>query len=256
MATDTTAARATIAGYLSDLFGTADAGYIAVNHVQPGGPWLTIWKPVADLEGAAYESAKHSAAGANVYIGMGIYSEPQSGRGNADHVVGLPGLWHDLDCASNEPAHKKRIANRSRGAGAGTGLPLPATEIVRSGHGLYPLWLFHEVETITDHNRARYAGVSTAWQSLINAQGAKWDLDSTSDLARVLRPAGVMNWKINCTPVPVEIMQQGGPRYTLEELEECLPAIVTPSVRPVPGSWNRRAKTTVPTSTGYSTAAN
>ena len=65
-----------------------------------------------------------------------------------------------------------------------------------------------------------------------------WKFDSTADLARVLRPPGVVNRKAE--PVLTRVLHEGGDRYLLEELEDLLPDD-EPSQKPASSGETARA---------------
>lgn len=139
----------------------------------------------------------------------------------------LPGLALDVDfntgvhAAQNLPDdsdHALRLIEEA-------GLP-SASLVVHSGGGCYPIWPFSEPlvmgtaearSAATDLWRGFETAARLAWQ----AHGLK--LDTVSDLARVLRVPGTLNWKTD-PPRPVALSHQSGRRFTAENCcNTCLP---------------------------------
>jgi len=149
------------------------------------------------------------------------------GRGLAADSLALPGLWADLDLAG--PGHKAPagglplLEDEAAARGIVSHLPEP-TLWVHSGGGLYPWWLFEEPHVIGD-DLAEVEKLSTAWHEDITrtAAGCGWHVGGTGDLARVLRMPGTVNRKEGGAR-PCRILEQAGPRYSLDELQAALPA--------------------------------
>ena len=85
---------------------------------------------------------------------------------------------------------------------------LPPSLIVDSGHGLQPWWLFKKPWIFRDDEERREAQTLVGrFQATLQviAEDHGWRIDNTSDLARVMRPAGTWNRKLE--PVQVQIME-------------------------------------------------
>ncbi len=119
-------------------------------------------------------------------------------RGYAATVGVMPGLWLDLDIAG--PGHEKRglptsQADADRILGC---VPFDPTWMVETGGGTHVYWLFREPWVLeSDEERARAAAIIKGWQRHIidSALELGFTVDSTHDLARVLRPVGTVNSK-------------------------------------------------------------
>ena len=119
---------------------------------------------------------------------------PATRRVSAAEAHAIPGLWADVDYADD--AHTK------------PGLPAKAdalrvlmqdvetpTILVSSGHGYQPWWLFDEPWILdTDKERAQAQTLVRWWQNKL-ADALDAAMDSTHDLARVLRVPGTTNRK-------------------------------------------------------------
>src|SRR5215207_5203867 len=174
---------------------------------------LTRWVPANDLDLAA-QTARLLAQTKDVYFGVGLQPRDlgQSRRGQAKDVIAIPGLWADVDVRG--PAHKgtdlpptKDDARTLLGE-----FPLEPTLVVDSGHGLQPWWLFKEPWVFDgDEQRQRAQDLVRRFQATLQAKARDrgWSIDTTSDLARVMRPAGTWNHKLDLMPVRIIELDEG-----------------------------------------------
>lgn len=186
--------------------------------------WLTIWTrpdrktywfPVEQLEQAASMAKKLAELRKDVYFGVGlrreqVYKEKNGvrylARGENEDVLALPGLWIDVDVADD--AHKERALPPSLADAVSLvqSFQREPSILVHSGHGLHAYWLFREPLIIrTPEDQARAENLTSRFQATIRDAALKkgWKLDNTSDLARVLRVPGTMNYKTEPRPVKV-----------------------------------------------------
>ena len=165
----------------------------------------------------------------NVYIGVGMRDaqlEPGK-RGKASDVSGIFGMWADIDIAG--PAHDggKAYPPNLDAALKVAHADLEPSVVVDSGHGLHIWWLFPEPWIFEDGDRDEAVQLAKDWSRLLKARAKArgWEIDSTHDLARVLRVPGTMNLKAENAPVPVKLLLAAGPRYSVDDfqdvLEEC-----------------------------------
>jgi len=141
----------------------------------------------------------------NVYFGIGLQAEPPAtGRGKASGVVCVPGVWIDLDYGDG---HK----NKSLPPTLDDVIDVLAevdevpTLAVLTGGGVHAHWLFKtpwvfENEGEREQAASMMQGFQAHIRTLCQRQG--WHLDSTHDLARVLRANGTLNHK-STPPKPV-----------------------------------------------------
>ncbi len=160
------------------------------------------WKRAAD-------KAQELAPTFDVYFGLGLQRDalPPDRRGVADGVIVLPGFWMDLDVKG--PNHKGNVlpGNIVEAQQLAGWFPLKPTIVVHSGGGLQVYWLFKEPWTLdSDLERLQAKNLSKRFQATIIAEGKRhgWEMDDTSDLARVLRIPGTYNRK--STPVQVSVI--------------------------------------------------
>ena len=166
----------------------------------------------------------------NVYVGVGLSGQDYG----SDHrclkkdIVGIGGLWLDIDF--KDPVHKK------------TNLPADAVEayklfdelpvgcqpsaVIESGHGLQAWWIFREVwlfDDTTERADAEQLAKRFNYYFKDQAKALGWDIDSTFDLARVMRVPGTTNYKGD--PVPVKLLNINESRFNPSEFEEWLPEL-------------------------------
>jgi predicted P-loop ATPase len=180
-------------------------------------------------EGALEAAVKHIARAAekyDVYAGVCLLrsAPPPGSRGRAEDAVSVPGVWLDLDVqgeahrqASLPPDVETALEFLRHAA------PEP-TLVVHSGHGLQAFWLLREPYVIEcEDERARIARLVRGWQALLLGAARRhgWVIDSTHDLARVLRPSGTINRKLEGDERLVSVIGSGR-RYQVSELEEIL----------------------------------
>lgn len=201
--------------------------------------WLTLWtkrdKRTAWLDVTNHELIADTAQsmGQDVYFGVGISSERKiTGRLTADDVDCIPGFWMDIDIAGNEHKENNLPASLNQAVEFMNSLPFAPTIIVDSGHGLHSYWLFREPWTFdTPEERNQAKSLLKGWQEFIRSRAAlnKWNLDSTHDLARVLRLPGTTNYKSDS--VPVAVVSHNNNRYNPSDFDQYAAAITTKEKR-------------------------
>jgi len=147
----------------------------------------------------------------DVYFGVGLQKEiPVKGhRGTAETVSLLPAFWMDIDVKG--PHHKNaKLPNLARDASNFLNeLEIKPSMVINTGGGVHAYWLFNEPHHISSSNHYKHLEeASKSFQKFIIAEGRKkgWELDDTSDLARLLRMPGTWNWK-TIPPKPVYFLE-------------------------------------------------
>ncbi len=148
----------------------------------------------------------------DVYFGIGLSptAKGPSKRVESNEVIGIPGLWIDLDIAHGVHKKGKLPPTLEDALNLVYKMPTWPTMIVHTGHGLQAYWLFNLVAIIeTGEERLFYSELVERWQRLLKAYAAEdgWDIDSTFDLARVFRVPETLNHKEKET-VPVQIIKK------------------------------------------------
>jgi putative DNA primase/helicase len=221
---------------------------------EPPG-WITIfmlpgehtaWFETNQFEAAA-TYAESRALEADVYIGVGLRGKKlMRGRGRTYHIIGLPGLYADLDI--QHPVHRAANLPPTRAhTRALLDLLPPPSVVVDSGHGIQPWWLFKEAWIFQgEHERRTAAQLIHSFQAALQAIAARqgWHIDATHDLARLLRLPGTWNRKQE--PVPVTVVEaHPDVRYDPGDFDRYLPAeSTTHPTAPLPPSCPIKAKRT------------
>ena len=212
--------------FLGELWGTKDA--------ERG--WILLWDALYErkesrltdhfigatrtaAEAASHVDARLARPRREFYTGVCLRNFKPEGRrrGGSKDTEGVCGLWAEIDVAGPAHASPKAYPPTEKAAlellnAAG----LKPTILIRSGHGLHAWWLFTDTWYFdNDTERQKFATLARAWQETIAAHATvrEWAIDSTSDLARVLRVAGTENCKDEGDPIPVEVIDWDGPRY-------------------------------------------
>ncbi len=170
----------------------------------------------ADLDVAA-RLAHHSGPTTDLYIAAGlsgVTGKPRKTRTAAKDIVGIPGVWADIDI-NGGPEGKSGAAPDHDTAMALAFELLEPTIIVSSGYGLQAWWLFEDpwIFSIADEREQAHRLSYGFQQSLKAAARARgFSVDSTFDLARLMRLPGTRNHK-GGSSVPVERLDHEGPRH-------------------------------------------
>lgn len=201
---------------------------------EPG--HVVLWR--SDTRGSVWVDWSSESAGEQVeqyvrlaksenfdaYFGVCLQGQRQAGRGTADGVSVVPGLWADVDFAEKpNPDGKARKVYPPRDVAMAVigELPIKPTWVVHSGGGVHCYWLFDQPFEITDEPaRERIARVVQGWQGMLKARLLKrggYGLDSTHDFARVLRIPNTIHTRLGGREVTIE--SGGGERVAVETYE-------------------------------------
>ena len=147
----------------------------------------------------------------DVYFGIGLHSKkpPIGERGASETVTVIPGFWFDMDIKGDGHSKKNLPSSIEEALDFMKCLDKQPSLIVNSGGGLHCYWIFDEPHRIVDmKDREKCRNISQNFQDSIIEEGKDrgWNLDNTSDLARILRLPGTWNWKEDI-PRPVEILE-------------------------------------------------
>jgi hypothetical protein len=209
--------------FLRRLFNGAPRGHLTVT-CKHGDLMLTEFIDISliSMDQVAVRACK-SAAVRDVYFGVGLRAERLDGgrRGDADSVIVLPGLWIDSDIKG--PAHKELALPPDEEAAMRVlrAAGIEPTLVVTSGYGLHGYYLFNQPLLIEAGNRQQVKTVSANFHNVAAAVAREhgWKIDNVSDLARILRPAGSVNWKDPQNPKLVTY-EHTDVRYDIAEIEE------------------------------------
>lgn len=150
-------------------------------------------------------------------------------RGKKSDVKALVACWVDIDIAG--PGHK--LENLCPDEEAAYELlkkmPHRPTVVVHTGGGLHAYWFLKQPFEINDKQQLERASKALkGWENLLKSK-TDYKIDSTAELARVLRLPGTKNWK-NEEPRDVKIISAAySRRFNLEDFEKHLPEEKAPA---------------------------
>lgn len=204
------------AQFLRTVHGTAD-GYIVISTLEPTKAGQPKPKPVAysfapekmELAEQFIEQVKDTK---HVYVTAAPLKEkPATGRGSEEYVSSVYCLHADIDIYNPEAHSKANLpASVEEARGLLAGLPEPSL-LLHTGNGLLALWLLSENVRNLSHGSKLLKGVQAHIKSTAQANG--WHVDSTADLARIIRVAGSLNHKTSPAK-PVTVLEGIGQRYS------------------------------------------
>ena len=175
------------------LYGAAEVGWLTIFYTPSRQTvWIPVTEPMPDLD-----------LNQNCYLGVGLRRQRPDNhrtRGKTDDIIGIPVLWLDLDYDS-PGAHKARHSlppDQDAALSLLDAAPFKPSLTIHSGHGLQVYWLFKELAWFdTGDDREAFGRLCRGWQQVFQHAGRNrgWHVDSTADLARVLRIPGTRNHK-------------------------------------------------------------
>lgn len=213
--------------FLDSLFGNIAAGEFLLLYTLPErrSSWFT------DVESACAALATPAYQNTNVYAGVCASPADMGAWNRCDklNVSSLGCLWADIDVGSEGHAKKTYPPTIEDVVSLfASSFPVPSM-IVSTGHGIHAYWLLKErFATSKATDNAAAAELSERWQGWLSEVMKKkgWALDSTFDLARVLRVPGTMNYKDKEHPLPVTLLDNAGTRYEWAKLSKKIPGSI------------------------------
>lgn len=196
--------------------------------------WLSAHQPAATAEAVRAADSARGAAG--TYIGMGLTAtaglpnragrrqRPERQRPLNDEVCGIVCVWVDIDLAG--PAHGKAglPPTRDEALRILAAIGLAPTMVWSTGHGIQAVWCLAEALLFTPGTpeAAAAARLVRDWNLTLAMHAhrlGRYVIDSTHDLARVLRAPGSTNRKIEGDHRPVELIEvDENARYDVDDL--------------------------------------
>lgn len=183
--------------FIATLYGDAK-GWLSLWRVDTR---ATAWVKPTDAKAIEAFAASAHATPFDAYFGLCLHkTKPAaaSSRGEESNVSFMPGVWADLDFASEAKASGQTKPKNYPTAEAANAclrrMPFYPSTIVRTGGGIHAYWLFdapRELKTPEEIEAAK--GVSQRWQNKLRSlllMAGGFEMDSTHDLSRVLRLPG------------------------------------------------------------------
>lgn len=192
----------------------------------------TSWFSATQRDEAARACLEMVDRGLDVYYSVCLQEKAltASKRGSTDTVSTIPGLWVDIDILGPGHSSSELPPTAEDALRIIKVLPFEPSVIVHSGGGLHAYWLFKEPWVLAspeDRNKAQ--GLSNQFQLVLRQEATRngWKLDSTADLARVLRVPYTKNFKVPDHSTDVVIQKADyALRYDPQEFE----AFFTPDI--------------------------
>lgn len=223
----------TAADWLGQMFDPSAPGFIILWEKSTK---ATVAFPAA-MASDAGQAAEGIGAAGEVYYGLGLQAERPTGqgRGKGDGVCALGALWFDFDIAGDGHAQTNLPRSLDEVNALLAELPHAPSAVIHSGGGVHAYWLFDQLWRLDSAaERKKAQSLSSAWQREIVTKGQArgWKLDTTSDLARVLRLPGTFNRKTD-TPRAVAVIEWTGTRYSAGQLQaDCASKVPASHAKP------------------------
>jgi len=206
-------------GFLEALFTPEPPGLIAITRKPAWGNPATFTNAAA----VGYIIANPL----DCYVRIGLIESKPPGRGTEEHTIAIPGVYVDIDVIggpNNAGGVVKNGAPTLEAALALAHAVLEPTVTVRSGHGLQVFWLFEQPLTLADdQERASAKQLTQGWHARLQREASAHgvtSLDSCYSIDHLFRVPGTTNAKDKDEPVPVQLLDDGGPRYSIEQIRE------------------------------------
>lgn len=146
--------------------------------------------------------------------------------------AGLLAAWLEIDIAGEGHSDSLYPPDFDAAMRVVAEMRLKPTMVVHSGGGIHVYWIFTEAWLVRDAadptaERQRMAEFMRDWNYAAKYHAhrlGRWKIDATFDLARLLRPAGTTNRKLDDRPRKVEIIQLDlNATYEPDDLMDVLP---------------------------------
>lgn len=156
------------------------------------------WFPVTS-RGLKLAAEYVSELESDAYFTVAVHDETNAPKGKRTNIRGhklsarlVPGLWVDFDHV--KPGQKKKYPPKEDLNEFIKKLPIKPSLIIKTGGGYHAYWLFQEPLEV----QPEFA-LCAQWQGYLNAKLEKlgFQMDTTGDLARILRVPGTIQVKTN-----------------------------------------------------------
>lgn len=194
-----------ILAFIKAIYGTADHGFAhmwSLDHDDDGTERKrTVWsslKPTDTVPDLIHEIERQPQANWYLSTAIGPQNKGPQQRLLSVEAIGVTALTIDIDVADLAHAKGNLPPTPEDALAALAEVELPPSITVWSGHGFQCWWLLREPWYFeTPEERKQFEALSRDWQATIRFAFARhgWTVDSTHDLARVLRLPGTINRK-------------------------------------------------------------
>lgn len=183
--------------FFSEIYKDCDEGYITLTLLPRR---KTLWFKVSELNKLC-EAVKKYGTKINTFFGVGLRKKILSNnlRGRDSDILAVSSLYSDIDVKNGAHAQNALPKSVDEAIEFLNSLPLSPSIIVNSGNGLHAYWLLDVPFKIQNTKDKEYiSSIFKGWSKFVNTNAKKrgWKLDNVSDLARVLRVPGSINFKL------------------------------------------------------------
>lgn len=187
--------------------------------------WTLADKKTHSFQALDPAAERVTSVDGDIYIAAGLAPsvvKPSNTRTAARAIVGIPGIWADLD-VNGGPEHKTGAAPDIDSAITLAKSIVPPTLLINSGYGLQAWWLLDKPWLFREGDNEQAARMVQAFQTMLRAKAkaAGFTIDSTHDLARLMRIPGSENCKGQSKGLgkaPVTILDQSDVRYSVTDI--------------------------------------
>jgi hypothetical protein len=202
--------------FLKTLWPDQEDGFLAISTDGGRDNWLSTKFFSHPIKEDLLCNALERWASFNTWYSIGLFqNRPQSGRGKADDVVGIPGLIADIDCKGGvHKVDQKLLPTKDQALKLISEFPFKPSMVIWSGGGFQVYHLFDEPWILdSPEDREKAKALSLMWQRFIVARGKEkgWKIDSVGSIEHLFRIPGMFNCKAD--PVPVEIVEVNNGRF-------------------------------------------
>lgn len=206
--------------FLKTVYGNCDSGFLTITTLPNA---KTVWFEISELENAV-RYAENQGTHTNVFFGVGLRKNilKNNLRGGENDISCVTALYADIDIKSDAHAQKSLPQTLDEAVDFLNYLALKPSIIVNSGNGIHGYWIFDTPYKITDlESRNRIVSLFKGFGKYINTEAKKrsWKIDNVSDLARILRLPGTLNYKLK-TKAKCEVISSNKNRYKINDFSK------------------------------------
>ena len=213
--------------WLGWLYRSTASGWLTLFGVDAtSGTRRTAWTPVDHPEALADTMATLAERG-DLWFGVAPRRErlDNGQRGGVADCLSIPAFWLDVDIAGEGHKLPGLPADINAAVDLVKRCPLTPSAVVRSGYGLQCWWVLAE-----PMGAVEASGLLPRWQATWERLAGDWHVDNVSNLDRVMRLPGSLNWK-GTEPRPVTVRLDEGRLYHPSDIEEWLDPPAEPEAR-------------------------
>ncbi|UCE52500.1 MAG: primase alpha helix C-terminal domain-containing protein, partial [Desulfobacterales bacterium] len=208
--------------FMIHIWSRAAGGFLAIHSLPSNRTRFYDLFVKGELEKSVKEISSSNGQ-QNIYHTMGLLKiPPVKGRGEQANVIAIPGLWMDFDVKGGNHKNQNLPGSIDECREFIKTLEHQPSIIVASGGGLHGYWLFDKILYFNnDEERNKVRKLSKIFQQSVNLKAAAngWEFDDTSDLIRLLRIPGTLNYKDRKKPKNVKILNINDRKYSIDQFE-------------------------------------